>query len=156
MITMGLLLHDVPASLSIDSSCTHCYSRIDVTYACILTQVHAQMQDIRVYLSADSHNPHNIQYLCRTHPILLELALASGLSQPPSKLLRSSDPGDFSPECLQWLRQFRSVPLTLKQASRCCIRRSLGNTILHSAPLLPLPSLMVDFVIFASAEIDDL
>ncbi|KAK7114437.1 ankyrin repeat domain-containing protein 50-like isoform X2 [Littorina saxatilis] len=91
----------------------------------------------------------------RFHPIMLELALASGLCHPPSRLLAEQDLNDFEPACQHWLQEFRTTPQTLKNLSRCCVRHSLGNTILCSAPQLPLPAMLVNYVTFADAVIDD-
>ena len=90
-------------------------------------------------------------YTCRLHAVMLELAFASGLSHPPSQLLTLHDPCTFQPACQKWLKEFRTVPRSLKSLARCSIRHSLGNTILHSAPKLPLPALLVDYVVFAEA-----
>ena len=85
---------------------------------------------------------------------MLELAFASGLTHPPTQLLTLHDPSAFHPACQKWLQEFKSAPQSLKKLARCSIRRSLGNTILHSAPKLPLPALLVDYVVFADAVIE--
>ena len=85
---------------------------------------------------------------------MLELAFASGLTHPPTQLLALHDHSTFHPACQKWLAEFRTVPQSLKSLARCSIRRSLGNTILHSALKLPLPALLVDYVVFAEAALE--
>ncbi|XP_076449469.1 uncharacterized protein LOC143285905 isoform X2 [Babylonia areolata] len=83
-----------------------------------------------------------------TEPVLLELLLTSGLTQPPPLHQFFSK---LSPQCRHWYLHYRRHPQPLKKLARCCVRRCLGNTILHSAPLLPLPRPLIRFLLFSDA-----
>lgn len=93
--------------------------------------------------------------LAREHPQMLELLLTSGLTHPPSTLLKRSVMNcvTFSPECRQWLRDYHSQPHSLKSLARGAVRRSLGNTILHTAHQLPLPSFLKDYIAFSDTSL---
>ncbi|KAL8575945.1 hypothetical protein ACOMHN_027343 [Nucella lapillus] len=87
----------------------------------------------------------------RNEPALLELAFASGLSHPPTSFLAPKNVQNMSAECAEWVEQFRKVPLTLKQLCRSRVRRRLGNTVFHTAPTLPLPRRVTDYLVFSDA-----